>query len=69
MTFAPESSNAGATDIYADTTVYGAFRGHALRGGADLYDNFSINQTVPEPTALLGLAGFATLALIRRRRA
>jgi len=67
MTFAPENSNAGATDIYADTTVYGAFRGHALRGGADLYDNFSITQTVPEP-ASLGLLGLAAMALSARRK-
>jgi hypothetical protein len=69
-TFAPANISGNTTDIYNDTTAFGGFRGHAGTGGADLYDNFSINQTVvPEPAALLGLAGFATLSLIRRRRA
>jgi hypothetical protein len=69
LVFAPEtSSNANTVDLYADTTVFGAFRGHAAGGGADLYDNFSITQPVPEP-ASFGLLGLASMALgIRRKR-
>jgi len=66
-TFAPENSSASAPDIYADTTVFGAFRGHASTGGADLYDNFSITQAVPEP-ASFGLLGLAAMALTSRRK-
>jgi hypothetical protein len=68
MTFAPENSSASATDIYADTTVFGAFRGHAATGGADMFDNFSITQNVvPEP-ASLGLLGLAAMAMGARRK-
>jgi len=69
MTFAPASISANTTDIYNDTTAFGGFRGHAGTGGADMYDNFSITQTVPEPASLMGLAAVAGLGLIRRRRA
>jgi hypothetical protein len=69
LTFGPETSGAAATtaDIYSDTTVFGAFRGHASTGGADLYDNFSITQPVPEP-ASLGLLGLAAVAMGSRRK-
>ena len=69
LTFRPETSGAVATtaDIYSDTTVFGAFRGHASTGGADLYDNFSITQPVPEP-ASIGLLGLAAMALGSRRK-
>jgi hypothetical protein len=68
LSFAPEtSSNANTVDLYNDTTVFGAFRGHASTGGADLYDNFSITQPVPEP-ASLGLLGLAAMTLSTRRK-
>jgi len=68
LTFGPESINSVNTvDIYNDTTVFGAFRGHASTGGADLYDNFSITQPVPEP-ASLGLLGLAAMAMGARRK-
>jgi hypothetical protein len=70
FTFPAENNiltNARSTDIYNDTTVYGAFRGHAAGGGADMYDNFSITQAVPEP-ASFGIFGLAALAMGARRK-
>jgi len=68
LTFGPEtSSNTSTPEIYADTTVFGAYRGHASTGGADTYDNFSITQPVPEP-ASFGLLGLAAMAFGARRR-
>jgi hypothetical protein len=68
LTFGPEiTSNTSTVDIYSDTTVFGGYRGHASTGGADLYDNFSITQPVPEP-ASLGLLGLAAMALTNRRK-
>jgi hypothetical protein len=60
------TTNNRSTEIYNDTTVYGAFRSHSAGGGADTLDNFSITQ-VPEP-ASIGLLGLAALALPRRKR-
>ena len=68
-TFAPANISANTTDIYNDTTTFAGFRGHAGTGGADLYDNFSVTQVVPEPASLMVLAGAAMIGLIRRRRA
>jgi hypothetical protein len=68
LSFGPEnSSGVNTVDLYSDTTVFGAFRGHAAGGGADLYDNFSITQPVPEP-ASFGLLGLAAMALTSRRK-
>jgi hypothetical protein len=70
MTFGPEPSpTTNTAEIYNDTTVYGSYRGHFSTGGADLYDNFSITQPVPEPASMLALAAVGALGLIRRRRA
>jgi hypothetical protein len=68
LSFGPENiSSANSVDIYNDTTVFGAFRSHAAAGGADLLDNFSITQPVPEP-ASLGVLGLASMAMLARRR-
>jgi hypothetical protein len=68
MTFAPANISANTADIYNDTTAFGSFRGHAGTGGADMYDNFSITQAVPEPGSMLALASIGVLGSIRRRR-
>ncbi|HEY7119763.1 MAG TPA: PEP-CTERM sorting domain-containing protein [Tepidisphaeraceae bacterium] len=67
MTFAAQTIAANTTDIYNDTSVYGAFRSHATNGGADLLDTFSVSQTVPEP-ATLGVIGLGAAGLLGRRR-
>jgi len=67
MTFAAQTIAANTTDIYNDTSVYGAFRSHANQGGADLLDTFSVTQTVPEP-ATFGVIALGAAALVGRRR-
>lgn len=66
-TFAVQTIAANTTDMYNDTTVFGAFRSHAAQGGADLLDTFTITQQTPEPAAL-GLVGMAAVGLLSRRR-
>lgn len=70
-TFAAQTLTANTTDIYNDPTVFGAFRSHASTGGADLLDNFSITQAVPEPGSIgvCLLAGLMSVGIRRRRAA
>jgi hypothetical protein len=65
--FAAQTIAANTTDIYNDTTVFGAFRSHATNGGADLLDTFTVTQQVPEPAAV-GLLGLGAAGRLTRRR-
>jgi hypothetical protein len=68
QTFAAQTIAANTTDIYNDTSVFGAFRAHAGSGGADLLDTFSVSQSAtPEPGACC-LLGVGVLGLLKRRR-
>jgi hypothetical protein len=68
FTFAPANISGNAAEIWNDTSVYAAWRSHAVQGGADLLDNFSVTQApVPEP-ASIGMLGLAGAAMLRRKR-
>jgi hypothetical protein len=70
FSFAAQNLTANTADMYNDTSVYGAWRSHAAKGGADMLDEFSVTQAqvaVPEP-ASVGLLGLAALSLVGRRR-
>jgi hypothetical protein len=67
QTFAPQTIATDTTDMYNDTSVFGAFRSHAGQGGADLLDTFSISQNTPEPTTL-GFLGLGAIGMLARRR-